>query len=87
MTNSNTMDFTFSQHNVSGEYIASIFRIEIEPSKNPTEACGKLNAYISACFRAVFLLCLFSDTEGDDMFLRNVGISLNYTVLQPIRSY
>jgi hypothetical protein len=62
------------QPDASREYIASIFRIEMEASLSPASA-------------GFLLGILFNPEDEDDVFLRNVGLSPNYNILQLRRQY
>jgi hypothetical protein len=64
--------------NVLDEYIASICEAE--------ELTQQEISLPPACVCFLLGLLLYTE-EGNDIFLQNAGLSLNYTALQPIRLY
>jgi hypothetical protein len=57
---------------------------KIKPNNKSAEADGKLNY---PPFTGFFFGVFFDPENGGDMFLRNVGLSPNYTALKPITPY
>jgi hypothetical protein len=53
-----------------------------KPHKKPAEI--KSGCLLPAC-TGIFLGLYFVHEDGGDIFLRSIGISPNYTALQPIR--
>jgi hypothetical protein len=62
---------------VSEELMAYIFRVEEQATQERVEVGDKLSLASSG----------FNSEDGGNQFLRNVGLSPNYMVLQPRRPY